>query len=367
MSPEQELRQAIQLMREGAVSAAAPMLNRLAESGQLDNPGRAAAYVWLAESREDRDFKIRCLERALEADPANAQIRQGLQQLLSPAGRPDHLPELGESAIQTLEQAPKVAGIAGGANGVASAVFASQDGLLATTSYAVGGAEAVSVDLGGEGALSGSVVRRDPLQDIALIEAPVRLARKPAPAPPTPTIEQMPFLALSQDGTRLRGRLMARRQAGTATWLATNLPPVQMGDAGGSPIFDDREQLLGILTLNTDPAGFVYAIPIQQISELAAAYKRDRQLLPQAAYCRACGGLARAPIYGGRYCEHCGAPIKLSQGKAPHPDQLRQIYGESQTRPCPHCGAAVGHYRGRCLRCGYAQAQRSRMGNGAPA
>ena len=84
MSPEQELRQAIQLMREGAVGAAAPILSRLVESGQLDAPGRAAAYVWLAESREDRDFKIRCLERALEADPANAKIRQGLQQLLSP-------------------------------------------------------------------------------------------------------------------------------------------------------------------------------------------------------------------------------------------------------------------------------------------
>ncbi len=367
MSPEQELRQAIQLMQEGAVSTAVPMLSRLVESGQLEDQGRAAAYAWLAESREDRGFKISCLERALAADPANGQIRQGLQQLLSKDGRPDHLPELGEPEILTLERAPQVAGIAGGANGVASAAFVSQNGLLATTSYAVGGAEAVSVELGREGTLSGNVVRRDPLQDIALIEAPVRLARKPASAPPAPTSEQLPFLAPSHDGTRLRGRLMPGQQAARTPWLTTNLLPVQIGSAGGNPLFDDREQLIGILTLNTNPAGFVYAIPIQQIAGLAAAYQRDRLLLPEAGYCRACGGLARALMYGGRYCENCGAQIKLAEVKAPQPDQLRQIYSENQTRPCPNCGAAVGHYRGRCLRCGHAQARRPRIGSGAQA
>ena len=367
MSPEQELRQAIQLMREGAFSTAVPILDRLLGSGQLDDPGRAAAFVWLAESREDRGFKVECLERALEAEPANGQIRQGLQQLLSEVGRPDHLPAMGGPAALTLDQAPQVLGIGGGANGIASGIFISQDGLLATTSYAVGGAEEVAVDLGDERTLAGQVVRRDSLQDIALIEAPVQLTLKPASAPPAPTSEQMPFLALSQAETRLRGRLMPGQQAPGSPWLATNLLPVQIGDAGGNPLYDEREQLQGILTRNTDPAGFVYAIAIGRIRALLAAYRRDRQLLPQAGYCGSCGGMVRALMFGGRHCEICGAALGSAESKAPQPDQLRQIYGEDQSRPCSNCGAAVGQYRGRCLRCGYAQARRARMGSGAQA
>ncbi len=41
------------MMRNGQVEAAASQLNRLANSSAPDVKERAAAYVWLAESRAD--------------------------------------------------------------------------------------------------------------------------------------------------------------------------------------------------------------------------------------------------------------------------------------------------------------------------
>ncbi len=360
MSGEQELRQAIQMMQNGEVGSAVALLNRLVGSAELDHKARAAAYVWLAESRDDHDFKIRCLERALEAEPENRQIQQGLHQLLATNSPPDHLPGRRAADVQVLERAPSVVGIDGVANSATSGVFISQDGLLATTSYAVGSAEGVSVAIESERSLAGQVVRRDPLQDIALIHTPVRLARKPVAVPSTMIGANMPFVALSVDGTRLRGRLLPSRGAGALQWLGTNLPAVQVPNAGGNPLYDEKGQLLGILTRNTDAAGCVYAISITQIMGLAEAWQRDRRLLPNSGYCKACGGLCRAIMYGGRYCETCGAVLSASDGSAPMPPQiaeLQQLYGENQSRACPHCGAGVGTYSGRCLRCGQAMSR----------
>ena len=82
-------------MQDGQAAPAVDLLNRLVECAELDGKGRAAAYVWLAESREDNVFKIRCLQRALEQDPDNQQIRQGLQQLMTARAQPDQLPAMG--------------------------------------------------------------------------------------------------------------------------------------------------------------------------------------------------------------------------------------------------------------------------------
>ena len=57
MDARAELRQAIELMQDGRVAQAVDLLNRLLGSSALDEKGRAAAYVWLAEAREDSAFK----------------------------------------------------------------------------------------------------------------------------------------------------------------------------------------------------------------------------------------------------------------------------------------------------------------------
>ena len=171
------------------------MLNRLVGSDGLDEKGRAAAYVWLAESRDDGAFKIRCLEQALAHEPENQQIRQGLEQLLAAGPKPLQKPAMPAPAghATELHQTPLVVGIVGGLNGLASGVFVNSAGLLATTSYAVGSAERVTVTLDAKRHLAGTIVRRFPLHDLALVETQMRLARKPSVAPPAMIADHSSF------------------------------------------------------------------------------------------------------------------------------------------------------------------------------
>ena len=159
MSAQSDLRQAIELMQDGQVAPAVDLLNRLVRGSTLDDKGRAAAYVWLAEAREDSAFKIRCLEQALAHDPDNRQIRQGLNQLAAARAKPSQLPPTGNDHRQVkLAETPLVIGIVGGLNGPASGAFVNNAGLIATTSYAIGGVERVTVTLDAERHLAGVVV-----------------------------------------------------------------------------------------------------------------------------------------------------------------------------------------------------------------
>ncbi len=357
MAAQDELRQAIQLMQDGQVETAAGMLNRLVSNSLLDAKARAAAFVWLAESRSDRDFKVRCLQRALECEPDNVQIQQGLNQLLATPDQPAQLPALrhGRESAELLEQAPVVVGIDGGVNGLASAVFISQDGMLATTSYAIGSVTRVAVNIHGETEMSGAVVRRFPQYDLALVSTPLQLARKPPVAPPAFMAGNAAFVTYFAGGGRLRGVLTRADRGLPNHWLPTNIPPVQMTDAGGNPLYDEHGQLIGILTRNTDYSGYACGIRVSHILTLTEAYRRDRQLMPNSGYCKTCGALTRAQRYGGPTCESCGAALSGDAGGAsasPHSDKLMQLYGENKSQPCQHCRARVGNYEGRCLRCG---------------
>ena len=364
MTAQDELRRAIQMMQTGQAEAAVSQLNQLASNPALDAKTRAAAYVWLAESRADREFKLRCLQRALELEPENAQIRQGLQQLNA---APSHLPAMrqGRASATRIEQTPPVVGIDGGANGPASAAFIAADGLLATTSYAVGGARRVAVQIAGEQQINGAVVRRYPQHDLALISTSIQLARKPAMAPPAAAANGLTFSAYSATGTRLRGNADQADRALPAPWLATNIHPIQIPDAGGNPLYDGQGQLVGLLTRNCDRSGAALAIKVAQILALAAAYRRERKLLPNARYCCACGALTQAGRHGGGACETCGAALPAEgrrPSSAPDRDALRQLYGEDVAQPCIHCGATAGAYAERCLRCGQALTGRAAAG-----
>ncbi len=356
MRAQDELRQAIQLMQERQVEVAAGMLNRLVSDAELDAQGRAAAYVWLAESRDDYEYKLACLERALECEPENSQIRQGLNQLKSARPQVRRSPALGRTV--QLERAPRVVGIGGGVNGNASAVFIDGDGLLATTAYAIGGSEHVRVMIDNLPEARGVVLRRHPLYDLAFVSTAVKLARKPAIAPPGSAGESQTAAAFAYYGSNLHVVLTYDDRLPARHWLGSNIPLVQVPDAGGNPLYDERGQLLGILTRSIDRAGRVYALKISQVLALAGQLRRERQLRPGIGYCQTCGSLTRAPLYGGPYCETCGGRLRSGRGpqSAPQWEKLLPLYGENQSRPCPACGARVGYYAGRCLRCGRAVA-----------
>ena len=364
MSAQRDLRQAIELMQDGQRAPAVDLLNRLVECAELDGKGRAAAYVWLAESRDDGAFKIRCLERALEQDPDNQQIRQGLNQLMAARPQPGQLPAMGaERNRAELDAAPPVVGIVGGLNGLASGVVVDDGGLIATTSYAVGSVERATVTLDVRRHLEGKVVRRFPVHDLALIQAPLRSARAATAAPASMIAENSPFLALGYGGARLRGALAQLNSRRARHWLRTTIPPAQMPDAGGNPIYDENGQLLGLLTRNVDGAGNALAIKMSQILALTSQWQRDRRLMPDARYCVACGALTRARLFGGLHCETCGAANDHDIDYPRQADKLAALYGEDEGPPCPHCGARVGAYEGCCLRCGKSIARGAVAGN----
>lgn len=353
MKADDELRRAIRLIQAGELKTAVHMLERLAEDAELDDKGRAAAYVWLAESRDNHEFKRRCLERALRFEPENEQILQGLSQLRA-APRP---PVMRRDAAKTheLEYAPEVVAIKGGINGMASGAFLNASGLVATTSYAVGSATTVSVSMEDLRNVEGPVVSRFPLFDLALIATPFRLARKPALAGRAPAGHGVSFVAWSGNGTRLRAELAPLDHGGARHWLRTNLPLKGLPDAGGNPLRDETGQLLGILTRNADAAGNALGISASHIVAMVERHQRERQLQPDADYCAQCGGLTRARQFGGQSCETCGATLAIDiarENTAAQPDKLRQLTGEYRHAPCPHCDARAGRYQGRCLRCG---------------
>ena len=237
--------------------------------------------------------------------------------------------------------------------------------MLATTSYAVGGARSVAVHIGGEQETTGAFVRRYPQHDLALIATRLNLARKPAIAPTSAVVESLTFTAFSATGAQLRGQLTRADRTLPRHWLATNIHLIQMPDAGGNPLIDAQGQLVGLLTRNSDRSATALALQISHVLALAEAYRRERQLLPHTGYCPACGARAQAEGYGGRSCETCGAALPAERRRAsiePDRDALLQLYGEPAPQHCAHCRATTGESEGRCLRCGQMPASRAAGG-----
>ena len=142
MNLRDDLQRAIELMREGQARTAAAMLREIIAEPELDDHARATAYVWLAESRPERGFKIDCLQRALDHEPDNAQVREMLERL-----RVEASPETNSSQSVRIDVTPTVVGIRGGPNGLGSGFFVDQRGLVATTGYVTGSEHAVEVSL----------------------------------------------------------------------------------------------------------------------------------------------------------------------------------------------------------------------------
>ena len=358
MIAQPELLRAIQLVKAGEREPAAALLAQLVDDTELDKHSRAVASLWLAETSDDRHFKINCLRRALAFERHNTQVQQVLDQLLAEvSARP------GQDSSQTtgtairLAQPPLVVGISGGSNGPGSGIFLDTRGTVATTSYVVGGAQKVAVDIDATQPLDSQVVRRYPDSDLALIKTPVALDQLDTIAPGGMILKDEPFMALGFGGSKLRGKLRDPGGSGVGGWLHTNIQPAMMPDAGGNPLIDGNGQAHGILTRNIDHAsGCACAISMSQIMTLANQYWQEHILLPDAGYCACCGSRTRASVYGGVHCETCGARLAddavLTLGTLDR-GRLSQLFGENQSRACPNCEARAGFYGGCCLRCAH--------------
>jgi S1-C subfamily serine protease len=403
--PFREIEQGIAALQAGNREEGARLLRIALKNDLVIGNVRAVALNWLAETNDERAFKVGCYNDALAADPTNEHARQSLATLLAsslptpPAPSasaatptPTHTPQYTTYSPPppTYPQPPTVytpihhatgntpttpmpamtapnahtsgvsqslptgtvVGVIGGPNGAGSAFFVTRDGLLATTRFVVGGKEYVTVELESGRQVSGRVVRSFAEVDLAFISIghinvdlmPITsLAYVP---------DNQPIVTITYNGQAISGRQRPIKRLLAQHWFPTSLQNIP--DAGGSPIFDERNYLIGMLTRNTSrSSNHVFGVHITAISRGLEIYINEMRSDPNRVYCPGCGSLSRAPSVRGFYCEVCGCVLPHARDVTRFPvAQADVLYGENNVMGCPHCGSHSGFYADKCLRCG---------------
>ena len=294
-------------------------------------------------------------------DPNQVAFNQGYtppptQQL--PPHQTGTMPAVGGAYGQQvihLQGVQRTVGIAGGPAGKGTGFFVTRDGLIVTTRHNVGGERHVTVQLLDHRNLMGEVVRAFPVYDLALVQVNVQLVHlmgvSKAPIIPDDT----PILAVTHAGEGIQSRKRHSINNIGGHWFPTVINHLK--DAGGNPIFDAGNMLVGMLTGNASRSnGYMYGLHIQQIYHCIDMYIHEKGQLEgqNTIYCNACGIISRAPSFGGHFCENCGNthPYAVNIHRYPQPG-LAHLYGEDTRGACPKCGSNVGFYERECLRCGY--------------
>lgn len=363
----------IKAIHAGSRAEGARLIRIALKRSELPKPSRVIAYLWLAETQDDPQAKRACYTQALTLDPSNAEAQQRLAALTQTppvASMPAPMPAAASPAStqttinqppvqpaqpQAINIADYIVHVLGGPNGVGTGFFVAQDGLLVTTRHVVGGLERVTVELPVGSQLPATVVRCYPELDLAILHVEHRLGGL-LPVTSAQTIpDEQPLFIITYSGEVIPLEQRPTRRAMADYWIPTSLTRVP--DAGGSPIFDDRNYLVGMMTRNTSRAsnhafGVHIAAIRRCVDEFVQAIRAERRV-----YCPHCGGISRAVAAGYFYCELCGGVTPRAQAIArTHLPQADVFYDGADTL-CVRCGALVELYQGRCVRCGQPQEQ----------
>lgn len=271
---------------------------------------------------------------------------------------------VGYAVTPTSNMMYRAIGVVGGQNGTGSGFFVTKDGLVATTRFVIGGVTDVTIELEPGLSVPGRVVRGFPEIDLVLLRANVRVTEL-LPATPLPSVPDQAVLnAASYTGRAMSGTRRETRRSLKLEWIPTTIDRLSIVDAGGNPVFDDHNYLIGMLTRNTARTNnYVFALHISAIHAAVQTYLHETQIDPRRAYCPCCGFASRAPSIGGFYCESCGAvlPYAVESRRFPNP-QTMALYGDTAPTACPHCKARAGFYNNVCLRCGQSNKPKVRVG-----
>lgn len=244
--------------------------------------------------------------------------------------------------------------IVGGPNGLGTGFFVLQNGLVATTRFVVSAMEAVVVELEPGRRVEGRVVRAFPELDLTFIDTGVRVPQLLTPTSQSYIPDNMPLTALNHDGRVMSGQRRATQADIRPDWFPTTIS--QALDAGGNPVFDDRNYLVGMLTRNANrTSSYLFGLHIAAIYRCVERYMQEVNSGVQRVFCPTCGYLSQAQNAGGFYCEMCGGVLPHARDMDRYPltqPQLESIFGETNNRPCRFCGARAGYSDNRCLRCG---------------
>jgi len=382
----QAVEQGIGAIQAGNRDEGVRLLKIALKNPQLTGALRAVACLWLGETTTDGNEKRTYYKDALAADPTNAAVRERVETFLAQTFMPPTastqttaqaappmptslpgasamaapnpyqpiqptLPKTGNLNPAALQSNPSVVSISGGTNGPATAFFVAREGLLATTRYAIGGADQVMVELPNRRQAPGYVLRSYPELDLAFIYVEQVTGEIIPPSPIANVVEDTRLTIVCANGNVLQGKRRPTKRLVAAQWFPTDI--VDLPDAGGAPILDDNRYLIGMITRNTaSTSAYVYGLHINTIRTQVDLFRQETTE-GSKAYCRHCGFYSRALANGGYYCEHCGGLHPQAEGLVRFPQpQTQMYYYEHNTIICPNCNANVGFHRGNCLRCG---------------
>ncbi|MEO1443041.1 MAG: hypothetical protein AAFV33_21750, partial [Chloroflexota bacterium] len=110
----QDIQNGIKAVQQGDYRTADQLLRQGLNSPEVVGSVRAIALMWLAATNPSTEFKIQCYQAALQVDPANADIKKGLAELISAQAPPQKLysppsqPLRNEPAPQQLGYQPSI-------------------------------------------------------------------------------------------------------------------------------------------------------------------------------------------------------------------------------------------------------------------
>lgn len=368
------LEMGIAAVQKGSLPEGARLIRIAIKSGDLSPQMRAIAYLWLGETQSDPQQKRASYGEALAADPNNAEARARLASLLTqqlPSSSPARTTEthsaanVGDRTHAVTATPPQdggvniadyVAHVIGGPNGPGTAFFVAQDGLLATTRHVVGGLQQVTVELHIGRQLQGTVVRAYTDLDLTLIHVdhnPGALL----PITPLPRVpDSTPLTIVTYNGEIIKSAERPTNRVLAAHWIPTSA--AKLLDAGGNPIFDDRNYLVGMMTKNTSrTSGHMFALHIAAIRRMVDTFVREARA-ESRVYCPECGNASRAVGAGFFYCEQCGSTTPPARTMNRYPIPQADAYYETGRIRCTVCGSLAGQYNSICVRCGQPQGAR---------
>jgi len=367
------LEMGIQATQAGSKAEGARLI-RIALKRELPAEILAVAYLWLAETTDDPQIKRAHYGEAITLDPTNAEARQRLAALMNTQLPTQNTggfsPISGTGYMPAAQQAPPVptpvaqpqtgavniadtlGHVIGGANGAGTGFFVTQDGLMVTTRYIVGGLDRVMVELHSGRQLPAMVVSSVPDLDLAILYVEHR-AESLLPITPLARVpDDAPLYVVTYNGESFHVQQRPTRRIMPAHWIPTNA--ARIPDAGGNPIFDERNYLIGMMTRNVSRASnHLFGVHISAIRRCVDAYIQTSR--EARKYCPNCGTNSRALGAGFFYCEACGGVRPEMANVQRYYLPQADVFYEAGRGRCVHCGSIAGLHAGRCLRCGRPQ------------
>jgi hypothetical protein len=243
--------------------------------------------------------------------------------------------------------------VIGGPNGAGSGFFITADGVLATARRCVGGREQVTVELNQGRQVAGHVLRSFPEYDVAFVKVDVRVKVLPITAAGY-IADNLPMIAWAYGHEPFALRQRPTKALLQSYWIPTNVD--RDLDAGGGPLLDERNNLVGMLTNNASrSSAFRFGLHIVEVLHLWEQHHQTTRATVnfKTTYCASCGAISRALDIHSFYCETCGSTLTQAQEIARyHVPEAELLYGETNVLPCPYCASRAGYHQNACLRCG---------------